>query len=234
MGLHPLFTLGGRLQLCASMVRNQTALADIGTDHAYLPIWLAKQGLVSRAIASDVRPGPLKTAEQNILRYRVQDIVSTRLSDGLQAILPDEAEDIVLAGMGGELMKQILSAAPWVKEEHKRLILQPMTSIPQLRGFLAERGFAILREQAVMEEDHAYTVMLAGYRPREVSTDELYPYIGKLDAKTADNREYMRRLAANLEKKARGFRISGKNEDADVLNEIIEKIQEITEKGERQ
>jgi len=234
VGLHPLFTLGGRLQLCASMVRDQTALADVGTDHAYLPIWLAKQGRISKAVASDIRPGPLQTARGNIIRYRVQDIVTTRLSDGLKAILPNEAEDIVMAGMGGELIKQILSAAPWVKEGQRRLILQPMTSIPPLRCFLAEQGFAILREQAVMEENHVYTVMLAQYQPQEVGTGTLYPYLGKLDAKTADNREYMYRLAANLEKKARGLCLSGKNKDADALNEIIRQIREIADKGEQQ
>lgn len=231
MGLHPLFSLGGRLQLCASMVRAQTNLADIGTDHAYLPIWLAKQGLVLKAIASDVRPGPLQSAEQNILRYRVGEIVSTRLSDGLKAIQPHEADDIVMAGMGGELIKQIISAAPWVKEGQKRLILQPMTSIPQLRVFLAEQGFTILREQAITEENHVYTVMLACFQPEKVNTDTLYPYIGKLDASTADNREYMNRLTQNLSKKAYGLSLSGKKEDEDELNQIIAKIKIITERG---
>ena len=99
---HPLFRLGNRLALCASMVREGTKLADIGTDHAYLPIWLARKGRISSAIAADVKPLPLRSAEQNIRRYHVEEQITTRLSDGLRALSPDEAGDIVLAGMGGE------------------------------------------------------------------------------------------------------------------------------------
>ena len=82
---HPLFRLGNRLALCASMVREGTKLADVGTDHAYLPIWLARKGRVSSAIAADVKPLPLRSAEQNIRRYYVEEQVTTRLPDGLRA-----------------------------------------------------------------------------------------------------------------------------------------------------
>lgn len=224
MGLHPLFTLGGRLQLCASMVRPNTALADIGTDHAYLPIWLAKQGLVSRAIAADIRPGPLQSAQQNIRRYRVEELVSTRLSNGLQEIFSVEADDIVIAGMGGEMMIQIIENAPWLRQKGKRLILQPMTSIPELREYLAKQGFAVLQEQAVVEDGHAYSVMQLEFAPEKVSTDCLYPYIGKLDATTEGNREYMRKVIVQLEKKSGGLSISGKLEEAASLKNTAEQI----------
>ena len=124
---HPLFRLGNRLALCASMVREGTKLADIGTDHAYLPIWLARKGRISSAIAADVKPLPLRSAEQNIRRYHVEEQITTRLSDGLRALSPDEADDIVLAGMGGELIIRLIGEAPWLKAGDKRLILQPMT-----------------------------------------------------------------------------------------------------------
>ncbi|WP_444659935.1 class I SAM-dependent methyltransferase [Caproiciproducens sp. R2] len=224
MGLHPLFTLGGRLQLCASMVRPGTALADIGTDHAYLPIWLAKQGLVSRAIAADIRPGPLQSAQQNIRRYRVEELVSTRLSDGLEAIFSVEADDIVIAGMGGEMMIRIIKNAPWLRDGEKRLILQPMTSIPQLREFLAQQGFAVLQEQAAVEDGHAYSAMQVQYAPEKTGTDSLYPYIGKLDAATEDSRAYMRKVIAQLEKKAGGLSVSGRQEEAAALIRTAEQI----------
>lgn len=137
---HPLFRLGNRLALCASMVREGTKLADVGTDHAYLPIWLARKGRVSSAIAADVKPLPLRSAEQNIRRYYVEEQVTTRLSDGLRALSPDEADDIVLAGMGGELIIRLIGEAPWLKAGDKRLILQPMTSAEELRRFLERRG----------------------------------------------------------------------------------------------
>lgn len=229
MGLHPLFTLGGRLQLCASVVRPGTALADIGTDHAYLPIWLAKQGLVTRAIVADVRLGPLQKAQVNIRRYRVQDIVSARLSDGLDEIFPTEADDIVIAGMGGEMIIQIIAAAKWLKNETKRLILQPMTSAEQLRLFLAEQGFVVLREQAVVEDGRAYSVLLAEYSPEKVDPDELYPHIGKLTAETEDNRIYIRHRITNLEKRAGGLAVSGKEDEAAVLNGLIERMKAMLE-----
>nr|WP_319488369.1 class I SAM-dependent methyltransferase [uncultured Caproiciproducens sp.] len=231
MGLHPLFSLGGRLQLCASMVRPHTTLADIGTDHAYLPIWLAKQGLVSHAIAADIRLGPLRSAQQNISRYRVQETVFTRLSNGLETIFSVEADDIVIAGMGGEMIIKIIAGAPWLKDERKRLIIQPMTSVPPLRVFLSEQSFAVLREQAVVEDNHAYSVMQVQYVPEKAVTDDLYPYIGKLDAKTEDNRDYMRRVTVNLEKKANGLTISGKKEEAAALFNTIENIKAKIEKG---
>ncbi len=224
MGLHPLFTLGGRLQLCASMVRPGTALADIGTDHAYLPIWLAKQELVSRAIAADIRPGPLQSAQRNIRRYRVEELVSTRLSDGLKSIFAVEADDIVIAGMGGEMMIQIIKNASWLRDGEKRLILQPMTSVPQLREFLAGEGFAVLREQAAVEDGYAYSAMQVQYAPEKVGTDSLYPYIGKLDAAEEDNRAYMRKVISQLEKKAGGLSVSGRQEEAAELIRTAEQI----------
>ncbi len=230
MGLHPLFSLGGRLQLCASMVRPGTALADIGTDHAYLPIWLAKQGKVARAIAADIKLGPLMKAEANIKRYRVKDIVSARLSNGLDAVFSTEADDIVIAGMGGEMIIQIISAAPWLKNEQKHLILQPMTSAEPLRVFLAEQNFAVLQEQAVVEDDRAYSVLLVRYSPEKVTVDELYPHIGKLTANTEDNRAYIRRRITNLEKKAGGLALSGKDSEAAELNGLIARMKAMLEK----
>lgn len=232
MSLHPLFTLGERLQLCASMVRPKAKLADIGTDHAYLPIWLAKKDFIVRGIAADINLAPMQKAQQNIKRYHVQDIVSARLSDGLNAVFPIEADDIVIAGMGGEMISQIITAAPWLKNAQKRLILQPMTSVQQLREFLAAQDFAICNEQAVFEDGRVYTVMMAQYDPAGVSVDELYPYIGKLNNQTEANREYMRLRVINLEKKAHGLSLSGKEGEASELDGIILKIREIIETGQ--
>lgn len=232
MSLFPLFTLGARLQLCASMIRPKAVLADIGTDHAYLPIWLAKQDLITRAIAADINISPLQKAQHNIKRYHVQDVVSARLSDGLSAVFPFEADDIVIAGMGGEMIIQIISAAPWLKNKQKRLILQPMTSVQQLRAFLAAQDFLVLDEQAVTDDNRVYSVILAQYDPAGVSVGELYPYIGKLNAQTQDNRLYMCQRVINLEKKAQGLFLCGKIEEATALCGIIEKIKEMIEKGQ--
>lgn len=113
--MRPLFQLDPRLSLCASFVPAGAKLADIGTDHGYLPIWLAKTGRVIHAVAADLRPGPLERAKENVRKYQVEDIVELRLSDGLQAFLPEEADFIVIAGMGGEVIASILGAAPWAE-----------------------------------------------------------------------------------------------------------------------
>ena len=224
MGLHALFTLGSRLQLCASMVRKNVKLADIGTDHAYLPIWLAKKGIISNAIAADIRQGPLEKARDNIQRYHVQDAVTARLSDGLNKISPNEADDIVIAGMGGEMIIKIIENAKWLKDSNKRLILQPMTSVPELRKYLAENGFALLKEQAVIDENHAYTVISTYYNPELIKTDEFYEYIGMLNPKKQADHEYLSHVLINLGKKARGMEISGKNREAQKLYNIIDNI----------
>lgn len=226
----PLFTLGGRLQLCASMVRPGAALADIGTDHAYLPIWLAKKGLVSRAIGGDIRPGPLQKAQDNILRYHVQDTVSARLSDGLHAVSPSDADDIVIAGMGGEMIIRIIGEALWLKDTQKHLILQPMTSAEPLRLFLAEQNFEVLREEAAEEDGRVYTVMLVQYSTEQVCVDELYPHIGKLKADTQAAEDYIRRRITNLGKRHKGLVLTGRQEEAAALGGLIDRLKAMSER----
>lgn len=219
-----LFSLGNRLAKCASMVRGGAALADVGTDHAYLPILLALRGKIKSAVASDIRPGPLVRAEKNVARYGVSGLVSVRRSDGLDEILPEEADDVVVAGMGGELIARIVGRAGWLKEPGRRLILQPMTSVPELRLFLAGEGFAVLREEAVSEGGHVYTVLLSSYDPDGVRADELYPYAGALDGSTEDGGCYLRRQASGLRKQARGLALTGRREEAGALERIADRL----------
>ena len=164
-----LFQLGKRLGLCAAMVRPGCRLADIGTDHGYLPVWLAKTGAILSAVAADVREGPLQSARQNIERYGVQDQVTARLSDGLDLVSAQEADDIVIAGMGGELIARLVDRAAWLRDPQKHLILQPMSSAEDLRAFLLEKGFGVFREEAVQEDNHLYSVMLVWYDPEQAA-----------------------------------------------------------------
>ena len=220
----PVFELDARLRLCASMVRKGKRLADIGTDHAYLPIWLVRQGIVPSAVAGDVNLGPLRKAALNVRRYQVEDRVSVCLSDGLDAIFPHEADDIVLAGMGGELIASLIAGAPWLKNGEKHLILQPMTSAEELRVFLADAGYSVTREEAVLSGRHVYTAMLAVYEPGEKALDELYPYIGLLTGETEAERAYLQKQASSLQKRAQGLRAQAKEEDARHLFRLVERI----------
>jgi len=216
-----LFQLDNRLQLCASMVRNDCKLADIGTDHAYLPIWLVKN-------AADVNLGPLQKAAFHIRRYSVVEQVDARLSDGLELIFPNEADDIVIAGMGGELISSIIEKAIWLKDNNKHLILQPMTSEPELRSYLSQNGFSIKQEQAVKNGEHIYTVMQAEYDPKYVQTDVLFPYIGILKGNTPDNWAYIKRKCDCLQKRVNGLRQGGDNDnEANRLAEIIQRLKDM-------
>lgn len=228
-----LFSLGARLSLCASMVRPGSRLADIGTDHAYLPVRLALQGCVESAVAADVRPGPLSRAEENIRKYGVESIVAARLSDGLDAVAPDEADDIVFAGMGGLLVSRIVLRTPWLKDPRKHLILQPMTSAEDLRRCLSEQGFAVLRERAACEDGHVYTAMLCEYDPPNRMTGALYPYVGRISADTPENRLYLKKRAASLKKKADGLRIQGEPDAAAELDGIRRQIAKMLENAEK-
>lgn len=154
---HP--TLTPRLQKLADWVEPGAKIADIGTDHGYLPIWLLTTGRVTSAIGSDLRAGPLENARKSAVRYAVNEKLSLRLGDGLNGILPSEADTLVIAGMGGENIAAILAATTWAK--NCSLLLQPMSHSEILRGFLEENGYAILREALVKEHGSLYPVMLA-------------------------------------------------------------------------
>lgn len=212
----PLFQLDPRLWQCAQMVRHGTKLADIGTDHAYLPVWLERQGLISSAVAADINPGPLARAQENIARYQAEK-VSTCLSDGLAAVPPDEAQDIVIAGMGGELIARILSSVPWVKQGNRQLILQPMTAAKDLREFLQKQGFALRQEKAVVVREHIYTVMQAEYAPKAISTAPLYPYVGALNPTDETARQYITKQIAALRRRGEGLRRNSPEEAAHLL-----------------
>ena len=168
------FSLGPRLGLCASFVRPGCRLADIGADHAHLSVWLACRGAVRSAIAADVREGPLSAARRTIARCGVESLVSARLSDGLRAIRPEEADDIVIAGMGGELIARIVGEAPWLRTPDRHLILQPMASAEDLRRFLPRAGFAVSREEAVREDDRVYSALLNAFRAADEEDLPLY------------------------------------------------------------
>ena len=130
------YELSPRLQSVADLVPEGARFADVGTDHAYLPVWLVLQGKIDRAVVSDLREGPLNRARQTAAHYEVEEKLSFRLCDGLAGISPDEADTISIAGMGGETIAEILTAAPWAGQEGRRLILQPMTAQEQLRAWL--------------------------------------------------------------------------------------------------
>ncbi|MCC8138317.1 MAG: class I SAM-dependent methyltransferase [Clostridiales bacterium] len=158
--------LSKRLLAVAAMVTPGSVLADIGTDHAYIPIYLVENNLVPRAFAMDVNRGPLARAAEHIHGHGLDDRIETRLSDGLAALQPGEARSIVIAGMGGALTVRILRSGRRLFREEQgvcapELILQPQSEVPQVRAYLEEAGFSVVREDMVMEEGKYYPMMKA-------------------------------------------------------------------------
>lgn len=154
--------LSPRLAAVGRMVPRGLPLIDVGTDHAYLPAALVQGGQIPSAVAADLRQGPLSRAKETVRECGLTDRIGFRLCDGLTGIRPEEAGSVVVAGMGGETIAHILSAAPWVRERAVPLVLQPMSSLGDLRLWLMENGYAIRREELAREGDAIYTVMLAG------------------------------------------------------------------------
>ena len=150
--------LSPRLAAIAALVPQGARLADVGTDHAYLPVRLLLDGGIASVVATDVNEGPLQRGRETAERYGMGTILFRRC-DGLADIRADEVDTVVIAGMGGDLIARILAAAPWTKQAH--LILQPMTAQEDLRRWLLENGYRIAKETLAQEGKKLYVILSA-------------------------------------------------------------------------
>ncbi len=215
--------LDKRLQCVASMVRDGARLADIGTDHAYLPVELMRQGRIASAIAADIGEGPAASARQHIQEAGLTERIEVRVCDGLQGISSDEVTDVVIAGMGGETIVYILEQAPWCRQERYRLILQPMTKASELRSWLDTNGFAIEEEHVIRDGRHVYTAMAARFCDKPSSQDPLFPYVGALTP-SEDSRPYLEQQLTYLSNKLGGLRCGGREEEAAALEALMKRL----------
>ena len=147
------------MKAVAAMVTPGHVLCDVGTDHGYVPIALIQKQLIPRAIAMDINPGPLERAKEHIGLYELGEYIETRLSDGVAALQEGEADSIVVAGMGGELVIHILTEGEAICRKAKELILQPQSDIWKVRRFLRENKYQIVDEDMVFEEGKYYPMM---------------------------------------------------------------------------
>ena len=159
-----------RLRAVADLVPSGARLVDVGTDHAYLPACLLQEGKISRAVVSDLRSGPLERARATAERCGLMACMDFRLCDGLTGISPEEADTVVIAGMGGETVASILEAAPWTAEGDRLQLLQPMSMQHVLRPWLQGHGYAILGETLACEGDSIYTVFQVRPGPMDMLT----------------------------------------------------------------
>ena len=157
--------LSQRLEAVAAFVPQCAVAADVGTDHGYIPMALVERNTVRSAIAMDVRKGPLERAKAHIAEAGLTDRIQARLSDGLEALAPGEADCVIIAGMGGELMLHILEAGRAKWDSIPNWVLSPHSDQERVRRFLAGNGFAVRREELVKDEGKFYSVMDVEYRP---------------------------------------------------------------------
>ncbi len=208
-----------RLRFLADRVPSGARLADVGTDHAYLPVWLRLHGRVVSAIACDLREGPLSRARETGQTWGV-DGVEYRLGNGLEVVSPEEADTIVIAGMGGENIAAILSRAPWTAGGGHTLLLQPQSKAEVLRGFLAENGYVIRREALVEDRGTLYPVMEAGGGKMSLTLGQLYGGAALLHDPLGDR--YIVERIIRLQIAVAGInRSGGSREKGEALREII-------------
>ena len=186
--------LSKRLQTIADFVKKGAVVADIGTDHAHIPIYLIKNNIISRAYACDINAGPLEKAKENINYYGVKNI-ELRLSNGLEKLKTDEADTFIIAGMGGELIIDILDRGQGFFDKKNTFILSPHTKIEEVRNYLLRKGLKIMKEDMCIDDGKFYTVMEAVYMGKTFSYTKGELLFGKylIDNKNPVLFEYLKK-----------------------------------------
>lgn len=220
-------TLPPRLSAVAAFVPPCDTLADIGTDHAYIPIYVVQKGVAKRAVASDISIGPADIARSNIERYGLGDKISAEVGYGLEKA--KSADVIVIAGMGGKLVCDIIEAELQTARSAKALILQPMTAVEDVRRFLHEKDFTITQEAIAKEDKKLYNIM-AVRNGKENIEDEIYYYIGKrlIEAQDKHLGEYILKRINSLDiaiaNMKGGSSISGKRDEFIMLKQRLSEV----------
>lgn len=218
--------LSNRLLTCAGYVRPGDRVADIGCDHGYLGIHLLKENIASFVIAADINEGPLQSAKRNAVKYGFADRMVFYLSDGVRNI-PRDFDCMVCAGMGGDTMISILEAAPWLKSEQFRLILQCQSKRPELRKYLYENGFSIVRETLAQDGKFIYPVMEVVYKPSVPLTPGQYHITPMLLESGSDLLPaFVERVIGGLEVTVQGLARNG-GEKYREYAAILEELKEI-------
>ncbi len=216
--------LSKRLKLCAEFVKGDFA-CDIGTDHALLPLYLIESGICKRALACDIADGPLEAAKKNIAQANLSDVIQTLKSNGVDTVSSKGITDVIIAGMGGETIVDILSSpkAHWLKSD-VNIILQPQSKADVLRRWLCENGFETMRENAVCEGKFNYAVICVRYCGISTPLSETAAIIGKLDLSLANERKYAQFQVERFNNAAKGLYESGNAQKADIFTKISQKL----------
>ena len=226
--------LNPRLSVAAEFVRQGARFADIGTDHAYLPLFLLSEGRIQSAVCSDVNEGPLRSARKNARESGFIDRCEFLLTDGAAALSGMGITDYAICGMGGELIADIISRAPHFKEQGVSLVLQPMSRQSFLRKFLGREGFSVVAEGYATDAGRSYVCMQAVYDGTVREIDDTQAEIGAENIKIVNKDmqiRYLESKRASLSRAVEGKRLGGENTKSDevLLSAIEEKIRKVRE-----
>ncbi len=220
--------LDDRLLTVASFVRENSVVLDVGTDHGYIPIYLLKNSVCTLAIASDIKRKPLTHACENAQRFGVFDRMIFCLADGINDVNPANynVTDIIVAGMGGEQIASIIDRSEYTRKQGVNLILQPMSSSRELRGYLAEMGYNVVEERVCFASGKYYTCMLARYDGVRREVPDKYIELGYI-ARNDSNKNitgYLATMAAKINVQIAGKRLGGldTSHEEELLKEIRE------------
>ncbi|MBQ2725177.1 MAG: SAM-dependent methyltransferase [Clostridia bacterium] len=221
--------LDPRLACAASMVRQGAVIADIGTDHAYIPVYLTLAGISPCAIAADINKGPLERARMNAEKYGAADRIRFALADGLRGIEPEKenVKDIVICGMGGELIARIVTESDYTKNPDVHLILQPMTCPDDLRRELSAAGYAVLDENLCESAGRIYTCILAAYTGEAYELSPAEMLLGPVNIAKRDGLflRYLEREINRLKIRIAGMERGGTDSAAE--KELLRELEEL-------
>ena len=226
--------ISSRLLCCAGLVPAGARVADVGADHGYLGVWLLQQGAAAHVCACDLRRGPLDSARRNAQKYDVAGRMDFYLSDGLQNVPRDAYDTVVCAGMGGELIVKILSAAPWLKDPRYTLILQPQIDADLLRAWLGGQGFYEDRADLALDAGHLYCVLRARFGKSEaLSPGQRFVSPALLASDSPLLGQYISRTVRTLRRIADGLERADANPEPERLNYYCSAIRELEEMEKR-
>lgn len=221
--------LSKRLQAIADLIRPCEVLADVGTDHGYIPIYAVEQKIAKKAIAMDINQGPLWRAASHIAGHGLEAYIETRCCDGVSALEPGEVDCVVIAGMGGGLMQKIMTEGEAVLSGVKELILQPQSEIGRFRRFLRDRDYAIQQEDMIFEDGKFYPMMRVVHGKMEM-TDPIYQEYGAflLKDKNPVLRMYLEKSEKTCQAILKRLYENGRDDSDARVAELKEEMQNIS------
>lgn len=219
--------LDSRLRTALKFLREGKTLADIGTDHAYLPIYAVENGYSAWAVASDINEGPTKIAMQNVAECGLSEKITVIRTDGLCGLEDFNPDDIAIFGMGGELIAHILDASPWVKTTDRRFILQPMTAAEDLRKYLAKNGYSIIEETLSEQSGKLYVTICCEFTGKCEEISEAEALLGRYNLENNRNSTIFEKILARnikgLKIRISGLQRAGKDAsfEQNILNDLL-------------